>query len=119
MIPPMQDLAASWPWAWPELTLAGFALIATLIGAWGKERAFGLVSTLGVLALIAAGVLAIVNRPLAPVEIFQGAMVVDGLGVFAKALIAFAAAATLAPASSAATGAERSAVRATRVTVRD
>lgn len=33
---------------------------------------------------------------MAPVEVLQGAMVIDGIGVFAKALIAFSAAATLA-----------------------
>jgi NADH-quinone oxidoreductase subunit N len=96
MIGPMQDLTHSLPYARPELLLAGFALIAALIGAWTSEKGFGLLSTLGVLVLVAAGGLAILDRPYAPVEIFQGALVVDGLGVFAKALIAFAAAATLA-----------------------
>ncbi len=96
MMSPMQDLLASYPNAWPELTLAGFALAAVVVGAWATDKAFGALSTLGVAVLIAAGGLAIVFGPAAPVEIFQGAMVVDGVGVFAKALIAFSAAATLA-----------------------
>jgi NADH-quinone oxidoreductase subunit N len=82
--------------AWPEFALAGFALLGTLVGAWVKDRAFGLLSILGVAVLVVSGAIAIANAPLAPVDIFQGAMVVDGLGVFAKALIAFAGAATLA-----------------------
>jgi NADH-quinone oxidoreductase subunit N len=53
-----------------------------------------------VVVLIAAGGIAIADAPLARVPIFQGAMVVDGVGVFAKALIAFSAAATLALAGS-------------------
>jgi NADH-quinone oxidoreductase subunit N len=96
MMPPLQDLIASSPHAWPEFLLAGFALAAVIIGAWSSERAFGALSGLGVAVLTAAGCLAIVRSPVAPVEIFQGAMVIDGVGVFAKALIAFSAAATLA-----------------------
>ena len=60
-------------------------------------RAFGALSALGVVALLAAGgARARLTARRAPVEIFQGAMVVDGVGVFAKVLIAFSAAATLA-----------------------
>jgi NADH-quinone oxidoreductase subunit N len=92
---PLVDLTNSLPLARPELLLAGFALIAVVIGAWFKDRAFGALSFFAVLALIGAGALAIMFQPGAPVEILQGAMVVDGVGVFAKALIAFSAAATL------------------------
>jgi NADH-quinone oxidoreductase subunit N len=96
MMSPMQDLLASYPHAWPELMLAGFALVAVILGAWSSERAFGGLSALGVGVLIAAGGVALAYGPVAPVQIFQGALVVDGVGVFAKALIAFSAAATLA-----------------------
>ena len=96
MMSPLNDLVASLPHARPELLLVSFALIAVIYGAWNGARAFGLISGLGVAVLAGAGVLAIMDRPLAPVEIFQGAMVVDGVAVFAKALIAFSAAATLA-----------------------
>ena len=92
---PVQDLMASLPHARPELLLAGFALLAVVIGAWSSEKAFGILSTLGVLVLALAGGLAIAFGPVAPVSIFQGAMVVDGVAVYAKALIAFSAAATL------------------------
>jgi NADH-quinone oxidoreductase subunit N len=92
----MQDLMASLPYARPELLLAAYAMLAVVFGAWSSERAFGWISTVGVATLAAAGVLAIIDAPVAPVQIFQGAMVVDGVAVFAKALIAFAAAATLA-----------------------
>lgn len=96
MMPPLQDLLASYPLAWPELTLAGFALAAVVIGAWSSDKAFGVLCALGVAVLIAAGGLAIAKSPDTPIAIFQGAMVVDGVGVYAKALIAFSAAATLA-----------------------
>ena len=92
---PLVDLNNSLPLARPELLLAGFSLIAVIIGAWFKDRAFGALSILAAAALVAAGALAIMFQPSAPVEILQGAMVVDGVGVFAKALIAFSAAATL------------------------
>ena len=100
MSAPIHDLLASIPHARPELLLTAFALGAVLIGAWSGERAFALLSALGVAVLIAAGGLAIADAPVARVAIFQGAMVVDGVGVFAKALIAFSAAATLALAAS-------------------
>lgn len=96
MMPPLQDLLASYPLAWPELTLAGFALAAVVIGAWSGDKAFGVLCALGVAVLIAAGALAIAKSPDTPIAIFQGTMVVDGVGVYAKALIAFSAAATLA-----------------------
>ncbi|MBL8536524.1 MAG: NADH-quinone oxidoreductase subunit NuoN [Hyphomonadaceae bacterium] len=95
MSAPMLDLTRSLPFAQAELLLAGFALVGVLLGAWSNARAFGLISGLGVAALLAAGVLALTGAPLAPVEIFQGALVSDGVGSVAKALIAFAAAATL------------------------
>ena len=95
MMSPIQDLTASLPYARPELLLAAFALIAVVIGAWSSERAFGWLSGLGVLVLAGAGALAIADQPYAPVAILQGALIVDGVGVFAKALIAFSAAATL------------------------
>jgi NADH-quinone oxidoreductase subunit N len=96
MMSPVQDFMASLPHARPELLLAGFALAAVIVGAWSSEKAFGPLSALGVGVLVLAGALASAYGPVAPVEIFQGAMVVDGVGVFAKALIAFSAAATLA-----------------------
>lgn len=92
---PMSDFSASLPLAFPELLLVVFALVAAMIGAWLKDKAFHALSILGVAAIAGAGVLAMYG-PFAPVEIFQGAMVVDGVAVFAKALIGFAGAATLA-----------------------
>jgi NADH-quinone oxidoreductase subunit N len=92
----MQDLLASLPHAHPEALLAGFALVALIVGAWGGDKLFGFVSAAAVLVLLGAGAWAIYDRPLAPVELFQGAMVADSLGVFAKVLIALSAAATLA-----------------------
>jgi NADH-quinone oxidoreductase subunit N len=92
----MQDWLASYPHAWPELTLAIYALAAVLIGAWWGERAFGALCAIGVATLLGAAGLVVVNAPVAPVAIFQGSMVVDGVAMFAKVLIAIAAAATLA-----------------------
>lgn len=96
MISPMQDLMASYGHAWPEFILVGFALIAVVIGAWSNEKIFGLLSMLAIVALVAAGGVALANSPVAPVELFQGSMVVDGVAVIAKVLIALSAAATLA-----------------------
>jgi NADH-quinone oxidoreductase subunit N len=93
---PVTDLNSSLPLARPELLLAAYALIAAVIGAWLKDRSFGALSILGVIAILGAGMLAIAWSPAASVDIFQGAMVVDGVGAFAKVLIALAAAATLA-----------------------
>ena len=92
---PLIDLSADLPLAYPELALACFALVAAIVGAWTRDSAFNLLSWLGIIVIVGAGVLALYG-PFAPVEIFQGSMVVDGVAVFAKALIAFAGAATLA-----------------------
>jgi len=96
MMSQLTDLGNSLPLARPELLLACFALIATIIGAWFKDEAFRTLCAIGVVALIAAGGIAVAYSPVAPVEILQGSLVIDGVGVFAKALIALAAAATLA-----------------------
>lgn len=96
MISPMQDLMASYGHAWPEFILAGFALAGALIGAWAGEKIFGWLCGLGMTALVVAGGVALANSPVAPVELFQGSMVIDGVAVVAKVLIALAAAATLA-----------------------
>ena len=97
MMNPMMDLLASWPHFRPEALLAAFALLGAFIGAvWGGDKRFLLLSALGVLVLVGAGLLVIRDRPVAPVEILQGSMVIDGVAVFAKALIGIAAAATLA-----------------------
>jgi NADH-quinone oxidoreductase subunit N len=96
MISPMQDLAASWPHFRPEALLALYALLAAFVGAaFGGDRRFVLLSGMGAIVLAGAGALAIADMPLAPVEILQGSMVIDGVAVFAKALIALAAAASL------------------------
>jgi NADH-quinone oxidoreductase subunit N len=95
MTSPITDLMASLPHARPELLLVLFALGGALIGAWFKDRSFGFLSGLAVASLVGAGAFAVIDRPAAAIEIFQGAMVIDGIGVFAKALIAFSAAATL------------------------
>ncbi|MGD9965501.1 MAG: NADH-quinone oxidoreductase subunit NuoN [Hyphomonadaceae bacterium] len=93
---PATDLASSLPLARPELLLAAYALVAAVIGAWLKDRAFGALSVLGVVAILGAAMLSVAWSPLGAVDIFQGAMVVDGVGTFAKVLIGLAAAATLA-----------------------
>lgn len=96
MISPMQDLLASYSHVWPEAVLALFALGGAGLGVWWGERAFAFLSFLGFAALIAAGTLAATSGALAPISVFHGALVIDGVGGFAKALIAFSAAATLA-----------------------
>lgn len=93
---PLQDLIASGPHLYPEAVLVAFALTALMLGAlFGADRWFGVTSAAGVAALAAAGVFAVTRQPIAPVDVFQGAMVIDGVGALAKALIAFSAAATL------------------------
>jgi NADH-quinone oxidoreductase subunit N len=93
---PAIDLRASLDLARPELLLAAYALIAAVLGAWFKDRAFAALSTLAVVVILAAGMLAVLLNPGVGTTMFQGAMVADGVGAFAKALIALAAAATLA-----------------------
>ncbi|MEQ1809556.1 MAG: NADH-quinone oxidoreductase subunit NuoN [Terricaulis sp.] len=93
---PVIDLSHDLPLARPELLLVAFALIGAVLGAWFKDRIFAALSTLGVIAILAAGMLAVALNPGAAVQIFQGALVVDGVAAFAKALIAIAAATTLA-----------------------
>ena len=90
-----EDLLFSLSWAQPELLLAGFALVGTLLGAMLGNRATGLLTGAAVAALLAAGAMALLHLPETPQDIFAGAMSIDAFGAFAKAIIAFAAAATL------------------------
>lgn len=89
------DLLFSLSWVQPELLLTGFALVGTLIGALLGNRSTGLLTGVAVAILLAAGALALLHRPETPQDIFAGAMSIDAFGAFAKAIIAFAAAATL------------------------
>lgn len=82
-------------WMQPELVLAGFALLATLIGAYGGARLAGPLAVLGAGALVVAGVLAGLHAPDAPVQVFSGSFEVDAYAAFAKIVIALGAAATL------------------------
>ncbi|MBI1250191.1 MAG: NADH-quinone oxidoreductase subunit NuoN [Alphaproteobacteria bacterium] len=82
-------------WAAPELILAGFALGAVVIGAWGKDKAAGFLSGLGAIAFATAGVLAFLWSPELPQYLFNGALVVDGFSGLAKAMLGLSAAATL------------------------
>jgi NADH-quinone oxidoreductase subunit N len=91
---PLADLLYSLPYLHAELLLAGFALSAVVVGAWGGEKSFALLNTLGVLALLGAGVLAMIG-PLSHGPVLQGALAVDYFGKFAKVLVAWSAAATL------------------------
>jgi len=91
----LQDLLFSLSWSQPELWIVGFALIGIVVGAWAKDRAAGLLCMMGAAVLIIAGALAFLFQPSEPQSLFGGAMVVDGFAGVAKALIAFAAAATL------------------------
>jgi NADH-quinone oxidoreductase subunit N len=90
-----QELLVNLSWVQPEALIAGFALLGVLIGAAFSDRASGFLVWLAALTFIAAGVLAIAFRPDAPVQVFHGAIVIDSFGAFSKALMAFAAAATL------------------------
>jgi NADH-quinone oxidoreductase subunit N len=87
----VSDLA----WVRPELLIAGFVLVGTLIGAWGGDKSSGMLSGLAVLALLAAGVMSFQVMPGEGRSTFNGALSIDSYGNFAKGVIAFAAAATL------------------------
>ncbi len=91
----MQDLLASLPLTRPELLLAGFALLATGLGAYLGDRGAGLLSGLGVLTIAGAGALALIDQPATPQHAFNGELVVDGFSAFVKAMIGAAAAVTL------------------------
>ena len=70
--------------AGPELLLACGALLLLMLGAYGGEKRGSLVSSLAVLLLIVAAVVAIIGRD---GSTFDGAFVVDGFGRFVKVLV--------------------------------
>lgn len=90
-----QDLLFSLSWSQPELWVAGYALAAVIFGAWAKDKSAGFLSLIGAGVFVVAGVLAVMFQPSEPQALYGGVMVVDGFAGFAKAMIAFAAAATL------------------------
>ncbi|HVY03706.1 MAG TPA: NADH-quinone oxidoreductase subunit NuoN [Caulobacterales bacterium] len=90
-----QQLAQDSGWVQPEYFVGAFALIATFAGALFRDRIASVLAILGALVFIAAGAWALYFWPADPIEVFNGALVIDGFAAFAKALMAFAAAATL------------------------
>lgn len=91
----LPELQASLAWINPELALLAFTLLGVLFGAAARERAAGPLAGFAIAALVACGVLALLRVPSEPVVLFGGPLVVDGFAVYAKALIAFSAAATM------------------------
>ena len=91
----LAHLNADLVWYRPELLLAGFVLIGTLLGAWGGDKSAGALSGFATLVLILASALAFQGRPTEPVAVFGGALVVDGFSAYAKVVIGLSAAATL------------------------
>jgi NADH-quinone oxidoreductase subunit N len=77
----------------PELILAVSAMALLMIGAVGGNRLTNLLSVLGVLAMIAAGVLVVMTG--GRLSAFNGAFVVDDFARFTKVLILAGSATTL------------------------
>jgi NADH-quinone oxidoreductase subunit N len=94
-----ENLAFSLAWSQPELLLAGLALALAALGAYLGDRAATALCWLAAAGITAAGVLALLFRPAAPLTIYSDAIVVDGFAAYMKALMAFASAATLLLAS--------------------
>lgn len=88
-------LQHSLSWYRPELILAGFVLAATLLCAFSGDRSFPLLTGLAAIALVVAALLAWHDMPGRPVDVFNGAIVVDGFAALAKVGIGLSAAATL------------------------
>lgn len=89
------DLSNSLPLIRPELVLVAFVLLGAVVGAALKERSAALLSGLALASILAAGGLALLNFPSAPIVVFGGSLAIDSFGSYAKALMAFAGAATL------------------------
>ncbi len=77
----------------PELILAVSAMALLLIGAVGGNRLTNILSGLGIVAMIAAGVLVLASS--GKLSAFHGAFVVDDFARFAKTLILVGSAVTL------------------------
>jgi len=71
--------------ALPELILAGGAMVLLMVGAYGGERATGLVLRSAVALLVLAGIL-LAGMPDERMVIFNGSFVVDGFARFLKIL---------------------------------
>ncbi|MBU6371700.1 MAG: NADH-quinone oxidoreductase subunit NuoN [Alphaproteobacteria bacterium] len=95
----VEALLFSLSWSQPELWLAGFALVATLVGAAFGDRASGPLSIGAALVMVIAATLAALHRPETPVVIFNGSLVVDGFSAAVKTIVGYSAAATLLLAS--------------------
>jgi NADH-quinone oxidoreductase subunit N len=94
-----EQLIYSLSWTQPECLLAGLALALAVLGAYLGDRAAGLIAWIAAAGIIAAGVLAVMFQVPEPQHVFSGALVIDPFSAFMKALMAFAAAATLLLAS--------------------
>ena len=70
--------------ALPEVIVVVGAMVALMVGAYGGQRAHGLVSLLSILLLVAGSVAAAIG-PLG--QAFNGAFIQDSLAVYAKVAI--------------------------------
>lgn len=79
----------------PELLLAVGAMAVLMVGAFGGDRSFRMITWLSVAVLIGAGALAVITAPVQQTLIFGGSYAVDTFGAYAKLVIAFTSASAL------------------------
>lgn len=78
-----------------ELLLAVGAMAVLMVGAFGGDRSFRLITWLSVAVLIGAGALAVITAPVQQTLIFGGSYAVDTFGAYAKLVIALTSASAL------------------------
>ncbi len=78
-----------------ELLLAVGAMAVLMVGAFGGDRSFRLITWLSVAVLIGAGALAVITAPAQQTLIFGDSYAVDNFGAYAKLVIALTSASAL------------------------
>lgn len=89
------ELFSQIPYIYPELILSLGAMFLVLFGAFVGKKSYRLISYLAVALLIVAGFVGLRCSPEVPKLLFNGALVIDDFGGFAKLIIAITAASAI------------------------
>lgn len=91
----IENISKQLPFIIPEITLVFGAMVAVLIGAFAGKKSYRAVNYFAILVLLAAGFASVKHSIETPTLLFNGSLVIDNFGSFAKFIISAVSAGAL------------------------
>lgn len=91
----IENISKQLPFIIPELTVVLGAMVAVLIGAFAGKKSYRAVNYFAILVLLAAGFASVKHAIETPTLLFNGSLVIDNFGSFAKFIISAVSAGSL------------------------